>query len=118
MFEVRRIVVVVLVALLSACSWSQQGFDGGSTQNNPFESAIGPANVATLVRSWSLPEVANGGYSGVLVRSGRVFVSGDDGVRAYEEHAGAPLWSVAPAAGPSGSIATLSALVVVPSSAG
>jgi hypothetical protein len=115
----RRAVVAVVLAVLSACGWTQQGFDGGSTQNNPFESAIGPANVSTLVRSWSKPELDNGGYYGVLVRSGRIFTSdGDRGVHAYDERTGVALWSVAPAPAAPGASAYLGALVVVASPAG
>ena len=39
----------VLITALSACGWTQPGFDSGHSQSNPSESRLTAANVGTLV---------------------------------------------------------------------
>jgi hypothetical protein len=67
-------IVLALVVLAAACDWTTVGFDASRSGWNAPDTAITPANVATLTQKW---KAALGSTSGSepVVAGGRVFAS-------------------------------------------
>jgi hypothetical protein len=89
--------------------WPQFGFDAAHSGNNPLESTVSRANVASLARLFSvhLPEIADGApilAAGISTSSGTkdlIFVTTKAGrVVALDAHTGSTVWSTTPPTGP------------------
>lgn len=105
---------VVAVLALSACGWTQAGYDAGHSSANPAELAIGPANVSTLVPSWSLPATTNSNFPTMLVHGGRVLMRTVGGIGVVDSGTGASKWSAPPSGTAPDVVALLSPIAIVP----
>ncbi len=99
---------VVLTLALSAC-WTQYRGDYGHTGNQLGETKISRANVASLVKAWTL-QMPGGGSAGTpAIASGTAWAVGPSGLAAFDAKGGtncdagtkicSPLWSRTPPTG-------------------
>lgn len=100
----------ILLALVLAGCWPQQGYGPGNTRFNDLESGLTRGNVASLAEQWRTP--IDSFVTEPIVSDGRIYVAnrsyGDDGstldvlaVQAYDRATGELLWerSLLPADG-------------------
>src|SRR5262245_18642294 len=64
---VPSLVLLLVLAVLTACEWSTTGHDASKTGFNPFERTIGVDNVADLQLGWSAPFVGQTAVAGGMV---------------------------------------------------
>jgi hypothetical protein len=87
--QARRTCVLVAALALAGC-WAQPGFDARRAADNPFETQIGPGNVAHLHRAWSatLPSAAGT----PVIAPGRVIVDDASAVSSLDSSDGSSMW--------------------------
>jgi outer membrane protein assembly factor BamB len=83
-------------AQIAPGSWSQDGYGPGNTGTNPTEHIITAANVASLRYRWSLVSPVSRGsclaQSAPVVAGGRLFLTDQGGLAAYNAVTGVRLW--------------------------
>ena len=86
----RSLRFAALVVLLSACSWTMAGHGPDRRGWSRFDTAITPANAATLTPGWTASGLA--GYTETIGNNDLVFARGPDEVRALARTSGAEKW--------------------------
>jgi hypothetical protein len=87
--------VTAQTAITVVPEWPQFGFTAANTRYNPYETAIGPDNVANLAPAWS--RVLKFPVGGPVVADGSVYVSTGNGLMTYvalDPATGATRWSL------------------------
>lgn len=74
----RRILVLgcALALVATACGWARPRYDAGNSGNNPFESKISVATVATLTKQFTAASATSGVAPGFVVSRGHLYVDG------------------------------------------
>lgn len=84
------------VAAPVAPAWDHPGYDAEDSYYNPHESAINAGSIGALTRRWSVTlrqhDPSCSGPSTPLVAGGRVFVTDQMGISAYQASTGRPAW--------------------------
>ncbi len=90
------IVLVPLVLLLTACDWSQGGFDAGHPGYNPVEPALTPSSVKHLTPAWTYADSASANLlvsNGTLYSNERGDLDAPDEARAFRVSDGTVRWT-------------------------
>ena len=81
-------------------NWPQLGFDPGHSAYNPYETTIGPSNVAHLQQLWSFSAGAGNSTGNVVESDGIVYAPSANGtIFALDASTGSRLWSFASGSG-------------------
>jgi len=81
-------------------NWPQLGFDAGHSADNPYETTIGPSNVAQLQQAWSFSTGTGNDAGNVIEASGVVYAPSANGMLyAINAATGSQLWSLSSGSG-------------------
>jgi outer membrane protein assembly factor BamB len=86
----RHAAPLAMAAVASPDNWAQSEYDARRRNYNPFETTIGPENVASLSRAWSIP--VDGRWN-VAIADGRLYAPVGDHVVAARVSDGRTLWT-------------------------